>query len=464
MSFPDDFLWGVATSSFQIEGAANEDGRGPSIWDTFCATPGKVANSDNGLVANDHYHRYVEDVAMMKEMGTKAYRFSVAWSRLFPAGDTVREQRGFDFYSKLIDELIANGIEPVLTLYHWDLPQPLQDKGGWANREILDSFEFYATEVAKAFGDRVKRFTPINEPWVVTWLGYGMGYHAPGIADYSQAIAAAHHTVVAHNRAVKAIKSVYPTALVGPVLNQTMPDVDDITDPQQMRAAYALDAQQNLFWMDGIFRGEYPQLVWEMYGDHLSNVVKPEDLEVVENDWLGINFYNNARIGHEVAPDHPTRLRILDELLGYAVEGQTEGEETDMGWPFTPHGLGDLLVRWTREYGRLVPQMFITENGVAYSTGLSADGKCHDENRIRYYNDHILSMRDAIERGADVGGYFAWSLMDNFEWAMGYGMRFGLVHVDFETQKRTIKDSGFWYRECIETNGQNLVRKQSFFA
>jgi beta-glucosidase len=423
-----------------------------------------VANGDTGLVANDHYHRYVSDIGLMKDLGAKAYRFSVSWTRLFPNGDKVAEPRGFAFYNKLIDELIVQGIEPVLTLFHWDLPQPLQDQGGWANREILDAFEFYATEVAKAFGDRVKRFSPINEPWVHSWLGYGMGYHAPGIADFKQAIAASHHTVVAHNRSVKAIKAVHPEALVGPVLSQTLPDVDDYTDPKQMRAAAAIDATQNLFWMDAILRGEYPELVWELYGEDLRDVVKPGDLDVVTNDWLGVNYYNNARVGHEVPADHETRFRIVDRLLGYAVEGQTSGEETDMGWPITPHGLGSLLVRWTREYGSLLPQLFITENGVAYDDVPGADSRVRDERRIKYFNDHLLSVSDAIERGANVGGFFAWSLMDNFEWAMGFGMRFGLILVDFETQERAIKDSGHWYRKVVESNGETLVRRKSFFA
>lgn len=464
MSFSKDFLWGVATAAYQIEGAAAEDGRGPSIWDTFCDTPGKVANSDSGKVANDHYHRYVEDVQLMKQLGVNAYRLSISWTRLFPKGDSQRNEKGFEFYNKLIDELLSNGIEPVITLFHWDLPQPLQDVGGWANRATVDAIEFYAGEVAKAFGDRVKRFAPINEPWVFSWLGYGMGYHAPGLSDYRLAIRASHHTVVAHNRMLKAIKAVRPDALVGPVLSQTIPDIDDYTDPKQMRAAQAVDATQNLFWMDAFFKGQYPDLVWELYGDDLKEVVLEGDLEVVDNDWLGVNYYNNARIGHEVAADHETRFRVIDKLLGYAVEGQTSGEETDMGWPITPHGIGSLLVRWTREYGDLVPQMFITENGVAYSDGPAADGHIHDERRIKYINDHLLSVRDAIDRGADVGGYFAWSMMDNFEWAMGYGMRFGLIWVDFENQQRIIKDSGHWYRKTIESNGEQLTRRKSFFA
>ena len=459
MPFPKDFLWGAATSAYQIEGAADSDGRGPSIWDTFCATPGKVLNGDSGKVANDHYHLYREDIALMKSLGIQAYRFSISWTRLFPAGDEVRNEAGFDFYNKLIDELIANGIEPVCTLYHWDLPQPLQDLGGWASRSVLEPFEKYATAVAEAFGDRITMFTPINEPWVMSWLGYGMGEQAPGIKDYGQAIAASHHTIVAHNRALRAIKAVRPNALVGPVLSQTHPDIDDISDPKQMRAAALVDAHQNLFWMDGIFKGTYPDLIWEVFGEHLEKLVQPGDLDVVENDWLGVNYYFNSRIGHEVPADHPTRLRMVDEWLGYAVEGASVGHLTDMGWPITPYGLGDLLARWHREYGDLIGPMYVTENGVAYQDEPGPDGEVHDSRRTEYINDHLKSIESAIARGADVRGFFQWSLMDNFEWAAGFGMRFGIVHVDYKTQKRTIKDSAKFYAEVIKNNGANLTSK-----
>ena len=459
MPFPKDFLWGVATAAYQIEGAAATDGRGPSIWDTFSATPGKVANGDNGMVANDHYHRYLDDIQIMKDLGVKAYRFSISWTRLFPKGDDVREERGFDFYNRLINAIVAAGLEPVATLYHWDLPQPLQDQGGWANRAILEPFEKYAVAVAEAFGDRVTRFTPINEPMVLSWLGYGMGVHAPGIADSNQAIAASHHTIVAHNRALRAIKSVRPNALVGPVLSQSQADVDDITDPKQMEAAAVSDALGNLFWMDGIFRGKYSDLTLKIFGERLTKHIHPGDLDVVENDWLGVNFYFNTRIGHEVPADHPTRARILDEFCGFAVESQAQGMLTDMGWPITPHGLGDLLVRWTREYGELLPPLYVTENGVAYDDGLSADGEVHDDRRIAYLNDHLLSIESALARGADVRGYFQWSLMDNFEWAEGFNKRFGIVHVDYASQVRTVKDSGKFYAKVVETNGECLTRK-----
>lgn len=458
MGFPKDFMWGVATSSYQIEGAANEDGRGKSIWDTFCEVPGNVLNGDSGLVANDHYHRYLEDIALIKKTGAKAYRFSISWPRLFPNGDKVPEPRGFDFYNRLINELIENGIEPVCTLYHWDLPQALQDKGGWASREILEPFEHYAGEVAKAFGDRVKRFTPINEPWVVAWLGYGLGVHAPGIQDLGQAVAASHHTVVAHNRAFKAIKAVRPEALVGPVLNQTNPDVDDIFDADQMRAAKVLDANNNTFWMEALFSGKYPQEIWDLYGEHLRSVVQEGDLDLVAHDWLGINYYFNTRIGHRVAKDHESRVRVIDMFTDLAVEGSSNGALTDMGWQITPHGLADLLVRWTREYGERLPQLFITENGCAFDDEPGADGEVHDSRRIQYLNDHIKSVENALDRGANVGGYFQWSLMDNFEWAAGYSMRFGIVHVDYQTQKRTLKDSARFYEQVIATNGDCLTK------
>lgn len=460
MSFPKNFMWGVATSSYQIEGAVTKDGRGVSIWDTFCDTPGKVVNGDSGATANDHYHLYEGDIQLMKSLGVKAYRFSISWPRLFPNGDAVPEPRGFAFYNRLIDSLLNAGIEPVATLYHWDLPQALQDKGGWVNRDILKAFEFYSRAVAEAFGDRVKRFSPINEPWVVSWLGYGYGVHAPGIKDFDQAIVAAHHTVAAHNLSVRAIKSVCPDALVGPVLNQTMAEIDDPTDPLQVHAAEVLDANHNLFWMDGIFRGQYSELIWDIYGDVLRNVVMDGDLEPCENDWLGINFYMNSRIGKAAEESREGEPGIIEHYAGYAVEDGPQGDLTDMGWPITPHGIGDLLLRWTREYGDQVPQMFITENGVAFGEEPDENGLVHDYRRVAYLNDHLVEVERAIDGGADVGGYFQWSLMDNFEWAEGFAKRFGIVHVDYDSQVRTVKESGKFYARVIETNGQALQKKE----
>jgi beta-glucosidase len=462
--FGPDFLFGVATASYQIEGAVNEDGRGKTVWDTFCETPGKVARGESGAVANDHYHRYLEDIQIMKQMGVQAYRFSMAWSRMFPEGDERREQRGFDFYNRLIDALLDAGIEPIATLYHWDLPQALQDRGGWASREVPERLGDYASAAAAEFGDRVTRFAPINEPWVMSWLGYGLGYHAPGVADFDQAIAASHHTMLGHNNAFKAIKAVRPNAKVGPVLSQSHPDVDDITDPKQLRAAAVFDMNQNKFWMDAFFAGKYPELAYELYGERLTKHIRPGDLELLPNDFVGINYYFNTRIGHEVEPTHPNRVRVVDELAGLSMISTSVGQVTDMGWPITPYGLEDLLVRWTREYPETLPQIFITENGAAYDDEPGPDGRVRDQRRIDYLNDHLLALKSAIGRGANIGGYMQWSMMDNFEWAVGFAKRFGIVHVDYETQKRTIKDSGFWYRDTIATRGRNLKERFVDFA
>lgn len=462
--FSDSFVFGVATSAYQIEGAADLDGKGNSIWDTFCETPGKVARNESGRVANDHYHRYAEDIALMKTLNVDAYRFSFAWTRMFPNGDTQREQRGFDFYDRLIDELLTAGIQPFGTLYHWDLPQALQDQGGWVNRDTCYRFAEYAGAVAEHFGDRVKNLATLNEPWVFTWLGYGLGYHAPGLQDKEYAIKAAHHSVLAHNLAFKAIKVANQEVSVGPVLNQSLPSVDDITDEKQMNAARLMDANMNLFWMDAHLRGDYPETVWHTYGKALKDVVQPGDLDVVANDWLGINYYFNTRVGHETDPTSISRLRVVDELAGYANESSAIGEVTDMGWPITPQGLGDLCIRWQREYGDLLPPIYITENGLASDEGISADGRVHDNRRIKYLNDHLVSLHRALAAGVDIRGYFEWSFMDNFEWAMGYEKRFGLTYVDFDTQVRTLKESAYFYRDTINSRGANLTSVHHFTA
>ena len=451
-SFPSDFIWGAATAAYQIEGAHDVDDRGPSIWDTFSRIPGKVVNGDTGDIACDFYNRYPEDIRMMQELGIKHFRMSIAWARLFPNGDAVRNPKGFDFYDRVIDALLSAGIEPNVTLYHWDLPQSLGDLGGWADRSVLEPFAEYAGAVGSHFGDRVKRFAPINEPWCVSWLGHGLGLHAPGETDFSRAIAAAHHTVVGHNLATKALHDTVTNALVGPVLNQTMPDVDDITDPFQMRAASVLDMNQNTFWMNAILKGEYPELAYEIYGDDLRSVVHEGDLEVQPIEWLGVNFYSNARIGHRV--DGPAQMKqsIVSKLIGATMESKPMGPLTDMGWPITPQGIGDLLVRWTREYPDQLPRLFISENGVAFDDGPDESGRVADQRRIDYLNAHIGSVQRAIERGADVGGYYVWSLLDNFEWALGYEKRFGIVHVDYQTQVRTPKDSARWYSQVLQFN------------
>lgn len=457
MTFPEDFTWGVATAAFQVEGASKEDGRGPSIWDTFCATPGKVANGDTGEVACDHYHRYLDDIKIMQEIGVKSYRLSIAWPRLFPQGDQVREDRGFAFYDKLINALLEAGIEPLVTLYHWDLPQPLEDKGGWANRQILDAFEFYATEVAKHFGDRVKRFSPINEPWVVSWLGYGIGVHAPGRTSRKDAFAAAHHTVMVHAIASRAIKKVRPEALVGPVLNQANFPMDDPQDPVLIHANDVMDAQQNRWWIDAMYKGKYPEVLTRNFADEINAVVQPGDLELASatpNDFIGINYYFDNRMG--LTESDSEKFYDMSNVFELDVDMTMHGDKTDMGWAITPEGLTNLLVRWKRELGDRCPDLYITENGCAYGDGLSDDGAVHDDRRISYLEKHLKAVKAAIDAGSPVKGYYQWSLLDNFEWAFGYEKRFGIVHVDFATQKRTLKDSALWYSAVVKSNGSAL--------
>ena len=457
MTFPDNFIWGVATAAFQIEGASKEDGRGPSIWDTFCDAPGKVANGDTGEVACDHYHRYLDDIKIMQEIGVKSYRLSIAWPRLFPNGDKVRNEPGFEFYDKLINALIAAGIEPLVTLYHWDLPQPLEDKGGWADRQIIDAFEFYATEVAQHFGDRVKRFSPINEPWVVSWLGYGIGVHAPGRTSRKEAFAAAHHTVMVHAVASRAMKSVRPDLLIGPVLNQANFPIDDPQDPILIHANDLMDAQQNRWWMDAMYKGKYPEILLKHFSDEINAIVQPGDLELVAatpNDFIGINYYFDNRMG--LPGNDGEKFYDMSNVFELNVDMTMHGDKTDMGWAITPEGLTNLLVRWKRELGDRCPDLYITENGCAYGDGVAVDGAVHDDRRIAYLEKHLKAMRDAIAQGSPVKGYYQWSLLDNFEWALGYEKRFGIVHVDFGTQKRTIKDSGLWYSKVVKSNGATL--------
>ena len=456
MSFPADFIWGAATSSYQIEGASQEDGRGASIWDTFSKTPGKVANGDTGDIANDHYHRYPQDVALMKEIGLQGYRFSFAWPRMFPLGDGVREERGFDFYDRLIDSVLEAGIEPLATLYHWDLPQALEDRGGWVHRDIVSRFADYSTAVVERFGDRVKKFTPINEPWVVAWLGHGIGIHAPGIKDRASAFAAAHHTVMAHAASTNAMRAVRSDILTGPVLNQANYVPDDMNDSFQTHTAEVLDAVQNRFWMDAFMYGSYPEILLKEFGAELSAVIKEGDLQAatVKNDFIGINFYFDSRVGAEV--EGLDQWHSISALFGAASDETPRGPLTDMGWPLTPEGLENLLVRWHKEHGDKLPDLYITENGVAYGDGPDSEGRIRDLRRIDYLRTHLKAVSKAIDQGAPVKGYYQWSLMDNFEWALGYEKRFGIIYVDFDTQERIIKDSGYWYRDQILNNGKNI--------
>ena len=451
-NFPTNFLWGAATAAYQVEGAAAEDGRGLTIWDTFSHTPGKTDNGDSGDVACDMYHRYPADIEIMHGLGIKGYRLSISWSRLFPNGDEVREERGFAFYDNLINNLLAQGITPYITLYHWDLPQALEDKGGWRSRETVAAFGKYAAAVAAHFGDRVKHFAPINEPWCVAWLGHGLGVHAPGISDRSTAFKVAHHTVIAHATAVNAMRAVRSDLKIGPVLNQANYPADDPSDPVQAHASAILDAVQNRWWMDAIFYGKYPEILVEEFGSEFLDAILPGDMELAQtpNDWLGINYYFDTRVG---ASDSAKTVEFDNSaLLGLTIDSTPVGELTDMGWPITPAGLSGMLVRWHKEFGERLPQIFITENGCAYPDGPDQNGKINDQRRISYLDKHLNALLDAIAQGVNIGGYFQWSLLDNFEWSLGYQKRFGIVHVDYNTQKRTPKESAHWYSEVIKAN------------
>ncbi len=452
-NFPQNFLWGAATAAYQVEGAASEDGRGASIWDTFSHTPGKTDNGDNGDVACDMYHRYPSDISLMRGIGIKGFRLSISWSRLFPNGNEVREERGFAFYDNLVNSLLAQGITPYITLYHWDLPQALEDKGGWRNRETIAAFGKYAAAVAQHFGDRVKHFAPINEPWCVAWLGHGLGVHAPGIADRPTAFKVAHHTVIAHATAVNAMREVRSDLKIGPVLNQANYPADDSSDPVQAHASEILDAVQNRWWMDAIFYGKYPQILIDEYGDEFLDAILPGDMELAQtkNDWIGINYYFDTRVG---ASDAGKTIEFDNsELLGLTIDSTPKGELTDMGWPITPDGLTNMLVSWQREHGERLPQIFITENGCAYPDGPDETGKINDIRRISYLTKHLGAILDAMDQGVNIGGYFQWSLLDNFEWSLGYQKRFGIIYVDYASQKRLLKESAHWFSQVIQVNG-----------
>jgi len=464
-TFPPGFRWGAATASYQIEGAVAEDGRTPSIWDTFSHTPGKVANGDTGDVAADHYHRVGADVALMAELGLQAYRFSTSWSRILPEGWGRVNQRGLDFYSRLVDELLGHGIEPVVTLYHWDLPQVLQDQGGWAERATAYHFADYAAVVAAALGDRVTTFTTLNEPWCSAFLGHASGVHAPGITDIVTSLRAAHHLNLAHGLGATALRAALPpTGQVSVTLN-LMQLYPATPTPEDEDAVRSVDAVANRIFLEPMLNGGYPQdLIVDTAALTDWSFVQAGDAEAIQVpiDVLGINYYTPARVA-AVRPQDRERLaaRAAEGPLGdqepaywpgshLAYEVPQDGPYTDMGWRIEPSAFSALLLRVAKDYP-WVPLM-ITENGAAYPDVIDADGHVHDADRIAYLDAHLAALLDAMDAGADVRAYFLWSLLDNFEWAWGYEKRFGIVYVDYETQVRTPKDSAFWYRSVIQAH------------
>jgi beta-glucosidase len=445
LSFPSGFTFGAATAAYQIEGAVHADGRGPSIWDTFSHTPGKTFRGDTGDVAVDHYRRYPEDVALMKELGLSAYRFSVAWPRVLPQGAGRVEQRGLDFYRRLVDELLDAGIEPWLTLYHWDLPQALQDEGGWANRDTAARFADYAGIVHDALGDRVPHWSTLNEPMCSALLGYMAGEHAPGERNAAHAARAVHHLLLGHGLATQVMRDRGADHL-GITLNFT-PMSPAGEQPVDVDAARRLDGQQNRMFLEPIVRGEYPaDVVDDLAAAGAPLPVQDGDLEVISTplDWLGVNYYFTSTVRGGVAPTgEPSPFIGAEDIDDLDPEGPT----TTMGWGISPEGFTELLLRLRDEAPGL--PLFVTENGSAWPDEVSPDGRVRDPERTDYLLRHLEAMSLAMAKGADVRGYFAWSLIDNFEWARGYEQRFGLVHVDYATQRRTLKDSAFAYRDVL---------------
>ena len=458
--FPDDFTFGSATASYQVEGAFDEDGRGPSIWDTFSKTSGKVWNGDTGDVACDHYHRWESDLDLMAELGLDAYRFSIAWPRIVPAGRGAVNQAGLDFYSRLIDGLLARGIKPVATLYHWDLPQPLEDAGGWVNRATVDAFEEYARIVGAAFGDRVHTWTTLNEPWCSAYLGYGQGGHAPGRHEPAAALAAVHHLNLAHGRAVQALRA---TSAGNPQYSVTLNF--HVLRGQGDGAAEAMrriDALANRAFTGPMLRGEYPSDLLEDTASVTDwSFIRDGDLADIHQpiDVLGVNYYSTATVrmwdgvspkqqndGHKGA-EGGTAWPGSDQVVEFV---EQPGPYTAMGWNIAPEGLEELLVSLHDQFPGQA--LMVTENGAAFDDTVAADGSVPDPERLDYLRRHFTAAHRAMARGVDLRGYFVWSLLDNFEWGYGYAKRFGIVRVDFNTLERTVKDSGRWYQQLVATH------------
>jgi beta-glucosidase len=434
-AFPPDFVWGVATAAYQVEGAVADDGRGESIWDRFCATPGKVRNGNDGSVACDFYHRYPADLELLGELGVDAFRFSIAWPRILPEGSGRVNEAGLDFYDRLVDALLEHGLVPYPTLYHWDMPQALQDGGGWASRETAGAFADYAEHVVGRLGDRVRRWVTHNEPWVIAWLGYGWGVHAPGISDRRQALAAGHHVLLSHALAADLIRSSAPDAEVGIVLDlyRICPASDS---PADQAAALHVDGLHNRWFLDPLFRGEYPADLLEHFGAD-APPVEDGDLEQISAplDFLGVNNYTRQIVQADPAGGPP--LRVYAE----------NAPHTAMGWEVYPAGLRHVLVRLRDEYAPRA--IYVMENGAAFDDVREHDGSVRDPERQAYLANYIDAVGQAVEEGVPVKGYFVWSLLDNFEWAEGYGKRFGLVYVDYPTLERIPKASFYSYRDLI---------------
>ncbi|MBM4038292.1 MAG: beta-glucosidase [Planctomycetes bacterium] len=437
--FPDGFLWGTATASYQVEGAASEDGRGPSIWDTFCRTPGKVKHGHTGDVASDQFHRYAEDVKLMRDLGVGAYRFSLAWPRIFPQGTGAQNPKGFDYYHRLLDALLAAGIRPAVTLYHWDLPQPLEDAGGWPARDTAKHFADYAAACFVALGDKVDFWITLNEPWCSAVLGYELGIHAPGRTGRAAAHRAAHHLNLGHGLAVQAFRVGGGRGEIGTTLNLAATRPATRREEDVLAADRARDKGSRLF-LDPLFGGNYPQRLLDAYPD-APLPIKEGDMEAIAQplDFIGVNMYSESAVRHD--PNHPEQFAHVPSPY----------PQTDMGWDITPLGIYRLLKWVDDEYGH--PTVYVTENGCAMPDVLSDDGtRCHDPGRVDFLRRYIAACGEAVRDGVDLRGYFVWSLIDNFEWSFGYTKRFGIVYCDYGDCRRVPKDSFHFYREVIAGN------------
>ncbi|WP_330293264.1 GH1 family beta-glucosidase [Streptomyces sp. NBC_00576] len=445
---PAGFRFGAATAAYQIEGAHDEDGRGPSIWDTFSHTPGRTLDGATGDTAADHYHRYPEDIALLRDLGVDSYRFSISWSRLLPEGTGQANPKGLDFYDRLIDELLAAGIAPAVTLYHWDLPQALEDRGGWRVRDTAEALAAYAALAAERYGDRVQRWITLNEPYCSAFVGHAEGRHAPGTREGSGALAAAHHLLVGHGLAVRALRAA-GVREVGITLN--LDRIHAASDrPEDTAARRRAETLHNDIWAEPLFAGRYPAHEAETWA-HLADGPwrQADDLTVIGTplDFVGLNYYRPVCVtaAPHQAPD-PEQRTAVD--IGVAETDPYGTRHTTMGWPVVPSAFTELLRQLHDRYPRL-PPIWITENGSAEADTVAPDSHVHDDDRTRYLADHLQAVADAIAAGVDVRGHYVWSLLDNFEWARGYDQRFGLVRVDYDTQTRTPKDSYRWYRDLI---------------
>ncbi len=457
-TFPDGFLFGASTASYQIEGAVAEGGRGPSIWDTRSHTPGLIKNGDTGDVADDHYHRFADDVAAMAQMGLTAYRFSIAWPRIQPTGGGEFNEEGFAFYHRLLDELDKHGIEPLVTLYHWDLPQPLEDAGGWPNRDTAYAFEAYARRTVEEFKDRVTFWTTLNEPWCSAFLGYSQGSHAPSRTEPAASLAAAHHLNLAHGLASRAIKEIAPDATVSIVLNAHIPRPWDPSNPKDVDASRRIDALANRIFIDPFVAGTYPDdLIEDTRTLTDWSFVRDGDLAITRGsiDVVGVNYYsshivrhNPGAVGLPGADGHGTGAGTAFPGADAVQFMRPFGPLTTMGWNQDASAFHGHLLRMHRDMGLPI---VVTENGAAFDDVVAPDGRIHDTDRVRYLHDHFEAALLAIADGADIRGYMVWSFMDNFEWSYGYSQRFGLLRVDFDSLLRTWKDSAYWYQETIRT-------------